>query len=76
MRLSLVTLVAIIFITSTQAEAGKPSGHGAKPLLASTGHQVGAGWPGLSYDWWNRGAPDWAIGQSWSTATGRAPARM
>ena len=60
---SLPTLLLLtILLVPATGEAGKPSGHGVSPLPSNMGHNVGVGWPSLSYDWWNKGSPDWALG--------------
>jgi hypothetical protein len=31
-------------------------------MQAGTAHNIGLGWPSISYEWWNSGRPDWALG--------------
>jgi len=56
-------LAVLLFTLCTgTAFAGPPSLLGGKPMSSGTAHQVGVGWPSLSYEWWHSGSPDWAIG--------------
>lgn len=42
--------------------AGPETIIGGKPLSVDSGHSIAIGWPSMSYEWWNAGKPDWAIG--------------
>ncbi|MGB5809257.1 MAG: hypothetical protein WBG86_01930 [Polyangiales bacterium] len=63
MRVTAVALVLGLAVANT-AFAGPQSTVGGKPLESDTVHNVGIGWPGLFYEWWNRGRGklDWALG--------------
>ncbi|MGB5191544.1 MAG: hypothetical protein WBN70_01080 [Polyangiales bacterium] len=59
----IVTLMCGLLVAST-ALAGPQSTIGGRRLDSEMAHQVRSGWPGTSYEWWNkgRGSLDWAIG--------------
>ncbi len=63
--LKLATLALVVgLLASNTASAGPQSTVGGKPLKSDSVHNVGIGWPGLFYEWWNkgRGNLDWALG--------------
>ncbi len=31
-------------------------------MTSGTAHRIAVGWPSVSYEWWNAGDPDWALG--------------
>ena len=35
---------------------------GGKRMEYGMAHNVSVGWPSVSYEWWNAGRPDWALG--------------
>jgi hypothetical protein len=57
----IVTFIVVILI-SVSAHAIIPTILGGKPMTESTAHHISVGWPGLSYEWWNSGSPDWGLG--------------
>lgn len=48
--------------TAGAALAGPPSLLGGKQMPVGMSHQVGVGWPGFFYEYWQSGIPDWGIG--------------
>ena len=56
--LGLWTLSAV----SSPAAAYPPSVLGGAPMQEGTAHNIGLGWPSISYEWWHSGDPDWALG--------------
>ena len=60
--LSFFSLALGVLAFAPPSEAGVPTPIGAHTFPARDGHHVGVGWPSLSYDWWNKGSPSWAIG--------------
>jgi len=59
-----VLAFVLCLAASNTAYAGPQSTIGGKPLQSDAVHNVGIGWPGLFYEWWNRGSGklDWAVG--------------
>ena len=59
----IVTLLVVLGLASP-ALAGPQSTIGGARLQTDMAHKVATGWPGTSYEWWNKGKGklDWALG--------------
>lgn len=58
-----VTVLVLVLAFSSTASADIQSVIGGKQLTEDMVHNAGVGWPGLFYEWWNKGNKmDWALG--------------
>ncbi len=59
-----ITTLLLAFLLASTAFAGPQSTIGGRRLDSDMAHQVRSGWPGTSYEWWNKGkrSLDWALG--------------
>lgn len=58
-----VAVLVLVLAFSSTASADLQSVMGGKELTEDMVHNTGVGWPGIFYEWWNKGKKmDWALG--------------
>ncbi|MGD8318089.1 MAG: hypothetical protein PVH21_14710 [Myxococcales bacterium] len=59
-----IVALCVVWGLASSASAGPQSTIGGARLQTDMAHKVSTGWPGTSYEWWNRGKNklDWALG--------------